>query len=90
VRDRLQKSWPIEEQLKNNKAEDLFDWIGARIAEVVLDGMELWPENIPDHISLATEDLPDGHPLLSSKEIPVGVTFSFPMRLVQFQYMRSR
>ncbi|KAI1853356.1 hypothetical protein JX265_000148 [Neoarthrinium moseri] len=36
----LEKSWPILEHLKNEKADDLFAWIGACIAEVVQDGSE--------------------------------------------------
>ncbi|KAK0119744.1 hypothetical protein ONS95_011179 [Cadophora gregata] len=56
----LEKSWPIGEQLKHNKAEDLFGWIGACIAGVVQDGCHTWPGNLPD-------------------EIPLGITFSFPM-----------
>jgi hypothetical protein len=59
----LEKSWPIGEQLKNNKAKDLFAWIGKCIAEVVQDGCLAWPGEIPD-------------------EIPLGVTFSFPMKYV--------
>jgi hypothetical protein len=59
----LEKSWPIGEQLKNNKAEDLFAWIGKCIAEVVQDGCLAWPGEIPD-------------------KIPLGVTFSFPMKYV--------
>jgi hexokinase len=60
---RLEKAWPIGEQLKNNKAEDLFAWIGKCIAEVVQDGCLAWPGKIPD-------------------EVPLGVTFSFPMKYV--------
>jgi hypothetical protein len=59
----LEKSWPIGEQLKNNQAEDLFAWIGRRIAEVVRDGCSEWPGELPE-------------------PIPLGVTFSFPMKFV--------
>jgi hexokinase len=59
----LEKSWPIGEQFKNNKAEDLFTWIGKCIADVVQDGCLAWPGEIPH-------------------EIPLGVTFSFPMKCV--------
>jgi len=38
----LEKSWPIQEQLKNNQAEDLFAWIGKCVAEVVGDGVREW------------------------------------------------
>ncbi|CAG8961653.1 hypothetical protein HYFRA_00006190 [Hymenoscyphus fraxineus] len=60
VRRQLEKSWPIGEQLKRNKAEDLFAWIGSCIAEVVGDGCKVWAGELPE-------------------EIPLGVTFSFPM-----------
>jgi hexokinase len=56
----LEKSWPIGEQLKHEKAEDLFAWIGDRIAEVVEDGLRVYGETLPE-------------------ELPLGVTFSFPM-----------
>jgi hexokinase len=59
----LEKSWPIGEQLKNNQADDLFAWIGRRIAEVVKDGCAAWPGKLPE-------------------AIPLGVTFSFPMKSV--------
>jgi hypothetical protein len=48
----LEKSWPIGEQLKNNQAEDLFAWIGRRIAEVVQDGCSAWPGELPEVIPL--------------------------------------
>ena len=35
-----EKSWPIGEHLKMDKAEDLFSWIGACIAEVIRSGYE--------------------------------------------------
>ncbi|KAG4429905.1 hypothetical protein IFR05_014611 [Cadophora sp. M221] len=52
VRRHLEKSWPIGEQLKHNKAEDLFTWIGICIAEVVQDGCLTWPGGLPDVIPL--------------------------------------
>jgi hexokinase len=48
----LEKAWPIGEQLKNNQAEDLFAWIGRRIAEVVQDGCSAWPGQLPEAIPL--------------------------------------
>jgi hexokinase len=48
----LEKSWPIGEQLKHNKAEDLFAWIGSCIAEVVQDGQHVWGEELPKEMSL--------------------------------------
>ncbi|KAH8678737.1 hypothetical protein BGZ60DRAFT_401725 [Tricladium varicosporioides] len=61
VERHLEKAWPIGEQLKNNKAEDLFAWIGSCITQVVREGSRIWGRQM----------LPD--------EIPLGVTFSFPM-----------
>jgi hexokinase len=67
VRRHLDKSWPIGELLKKDKAEDLFAWIGRCILEVVQEAFykfeEVWRGVYPD-------------------EIPMGVTFSFPMMLV--------
>ncbi|KAJ5042369.1 uncharacterized protein L3040_004918 [Drepanopeziza brunnea f. sp. 'multigermtubi'] len=60
VKRHLEKSWPIGEQLKNDRAEELFAWIGERIAEVIHDGCLAWPGELPD-------------------QLPLGVTFSFPM-----------
>jgi hexokinase len=68
VRRLLEKSWPIGEQLKINKAEDLFAWIGKCIADVVKDGSETWPGEFPD-------------------EVPLGVTFSFPMMSVPHSFL---
>ncbi|KAM0187271.1 hypothetical protein ACHAPA_010017 [Fusarium lateritium] len=36
----LEKSWPIDEHLKNQNPDSLFLWIGKCIAEVVSDGCE--------------------------------------------------
>jgi hexokinase len=52
IRRQLEKSWPIGEQLKHNKAEDLFAWIGSCIAEVVQNGQRLWGKELPEEISL--------------------------------------
>lgn len=60
MRRRMEKSWPIDDHLKNENSDSLFLWIGKCIAEVILDG--------------CTElRLP------ADQEIPLGVTFSFPM-----------
>ncbi|KAM0342849.1 hypothetical protein ACHAPU_009213 [Fusarium lateritium] len=40
VRRLLEKSWPIDEHLKNENPDSLFQWIGKCIAEVVADGCE--------------------------------------------------
>lgn len=40
TRRRLERSWPIDEQLKNENADSLFLWIGKCIAEVVQEGCE--------------------------------------------------
>lgn len=34
----LEQSWPIQEHLKNENSDELFEWIGSRIAEVVRKG----------------------------------------------------
>jgi hexokinase len=60
VHSSLEQSWPIGEHLKQEKAEDLFGWIGDRIADVVEDGVKRYGSDLPD-------------------ELPMGVTFSFPM-----------
>jgi hexokinase len=52
VRRILEKSWPIGEQLKHEKAEDLFAWIGECIAEVVEDGMRLFPETLQEELTM--------------------------------------
>ncbi|OKL57633.1 hypothetical protein UA08_07171 [Talaromyces atroroseus] len=39
VRRTLEKAWPIQEHLKMDKAEDLFEWIGDCIAEVIADSL---------------------------------------------------
>ena len=48
----LEKSWPIGEHLKNNQAEDLFAWIGGCIREVVRDGCNKWPGELPKVLPL--------------------------------------
>jgi hexokinase len=40
TRRNLERSWPIDEHLKNDNADGLFLWIGSRIAEVVRQGRE--------------------------------------------------
>ncbi|KAF4449915.1 putative hexokinase [Fusarium austroafricanum] len=40
VRRLLEKSWPIDEHLKNENPDSLFLWIGICIAEVVQDGCD--------------------------------------------------
>ncbi|KAI9827229.1 MAG: hypothetical protein M1832_005367 [Thelocarpon impressellum] len=67
LRRTLEKKWPIGEHLKMDQAEDLFDWIGGCIAEVVADGVRADLEaGVGDGIAL--------------QEIALGVTFSFPMK----------
>jgi hexokinase len=55
-----EKSWPIQEYLKNENADSLFAWIGSCIAQVVREGVEVFN-------------------LERSSELPMGVTFSFPI-----------
>lgn len=60
------KSWPIEEHLKMDQAEDLFAWIGDCIADVVKDALKEAEE-------AEAGSSPFGEELL------LGITFSFPM-----------
>ena len=60
IRVLLERREPIGDHLKNEKAEDLFRWIGKTIAEVVREGV-------------------DNFGLPSDVDLPMGVTFSFPM-----------
>lgn len=52
VRRNLEKSWPIGEHLKNEKAEDLFAWIGECIAEVVEDGITKFGNALPTRLPM--------------------------------------
>jgi len=56
----LERSWPIQEYLKNENPESLFSWVGQNVASVVREG-------------LISFGLPPGD------DLPMGVTFSFPM-----------
>ncbi|KAI1279080.1 major facilitator superfamily domain-containing protein [Xylaria sp. FL0933] len=56
----LEKSWPIQETLKNENPDSLFAWIGTCIAQVVREGVEAFN-------------------LEPNSELPMGVTFSFPI-----------
>ncbi|KAI1310367.1 hexokinase-7 [Xylaria venustula] len=56
----LEKSWPIQDTLKNENPDSLFAWIGSCIAQVVREGVEAFD-------------------LSRNSEIPMGVTFSFPI-----------
>ena len=63
MKSHLEKKWPIDEELKDLEAESFFDWVGICIAEVVQNGREAWPGELP-------------------AELPLGITFSFPMMFV--------
>lgn len=52
VQRKLEKSWPIGELLKKNKAEDLFKWIGECVAEVVEDGCQTWPGQLSNPLPM--------------------------------------
>ena len=65
------RSWPIEEQLKVEKADDLFDWLGGCLVEVV--GARFGANT--------TASVP--------AEIPLGITFSFPMMYVCISILLS-
>ncbi|KAL1597784.1 hypothetical protein SLS60_008271 [Paraconiothyrium brasiliense] len=64
IKRSFDKTWPIGEHLKMDKAEDLFTWIGDCIAEVMTDALEGTPASV---------EPPFGDELL------LGITFSFPM-----------
>lgn len=66
LRRSFDKSWPIEDRFKDEKAEDLFAWIGKCIAEVIGDCLKAMVKNGPDRDPLG--------PVL-----PTGITWSFPM-----------
>ncbi|KAF2204659.1 actin-like ATPase domain-containing protein [Delitschia confertaspora ATCC 74209] len=71
IRRSYDKSWPIGEHLKMDKAEDLFQWIGDCIAEVITGALTEIP------VSKAMES-PFGEELL------LGITFSFPVAQTSF------
>ena len=60
------KSWPIGDHLKMDKAEDLFAWIGDCIAEILTDALN-------ETQASGSVESPFGEELL------LGITFSFPM-----------
>lgn len=70
VRRSHERSWPIGEHLKMDRAEDLFAWLGDCVAEVVA-------ARVKEELSLG---------LHVSKEIAMGITFSFPMMYVCTHY----
>ncbi|OCL06627.1 actin-like ATPase domain-containing protein [Glonium stellatum] len=61
-----ERAWPIEEHLKMDQAEDLFAWIGDCIAEVITDALD-------EASKAGSAEAPFG------EELPLGITFSFPM-----------
>lgn len=48
----LEKSWPIGDQLKHDKPNDLFAWIGECIAGVVRCGTKEWPGELGEEVAL--------------------------------------
>jgi hypothetical protein len=52
VRRLLEKSWPIGEILKKTSPDDLFGWIGKCMVEVIRDGWEAWPGELPDPVPM--------------------------------------
>ncbi|KAF2813051.1 actin-like ATPase domain-containing protein [Mytilinidion resinicola] len=66
IRRSHEKSWNIEEHMKMDQAEDLFAWIGDCIAEVITGALD-------DASEKGTDEAPFGD------ELPLGITFSFPM-----------
>ncbi|ATY63794.1 hexokinase family protein XprF, putative [Cordyceps militaris CM01] len=80
IRRLFEKSWPIDNQLKNDNAEALFRWIGRHIAQVVGDAY--------DELDLSrTESLPMGvtfsfpsqqHSLAEATVTSMGKGFTMP------------
>ncbi|PQE03774.1 hexokinase family protein [Rutstroemia sp. NJR-2017a BBW] len=48
----LEKSWLINNEHKNDNADDLFAWIGKCIAEVVQDGIDQWGSELPETLAM--------------------------------------
>ena len=69
LRRSYDESWPIHDRFKNEKAEDLFTWIGECIAKVIGHCLN----DLSGHNA-------DKKPLDSV--LPVGVAWSFPMMYV--------
>lgn len=73
IRRSHEHAWPIEEHMKFDQADDLFAWIGECIAKVVSEAL------YGDKASLSrNQEL--------QHEIPMGITFSFPMKYVFFPF----
>ena len=68
IQKKFGRSWPIDNHLKAENADDLFIWVGDCLAEVVRSRFG----------DVNTDKLPD--------EIPLGITFSFPMMYVHTSY----
>ncbi|KZF23158.1 actin-like ATPase domain-containing protein [Xylona heveae TC161] len=64
---KYEKSWPIGEHLKMDKAEDLFTWIGDCIAEVVRECVD------------SESDVESSGNFAEERRLAMGITFSFPM-----------
>ncbi|KAF7592916.1 hypothetical protein BBP40_012237 [Aspergillus hancockii] len=54
VRRTLERAWPIQEHLKMDQAEDLFSWIGDRIAEVVAESLtsDATKNKVPEELEM--------------------------------------
>lgn len=78
IRRVLERSWPIEEHLKDDNADGLFSWIGARIAEVVEDGCAEFSLSPDDVLSLGvTFSFPMlQHSLSEAKLLSMGKGFT--------------
>jgi hexokinase len=48
----LEKSWLINNEHKNDNADDLFAWIGKCIAEVVQDSIDQWGSELPKTLAM--------------------------------------
>ncbi|KAJ5934957.1 actin-like ATPase domain-containing protein [Penicillium verhagenii] len=52
VRRTLEKAWPIENRLRQDKADSLFSWIGDCIAEVIHDDLANSKDDAPSEITM--------------------------------------
>ena len=75
IRTSHEKSWPIDDHMKMDKAEELFAWIGYCIAEVITD---------------ALDDVPPSADSPFGDELSLGITFSFPMTCVYMTVTMAR
>jgi hexokinase len=79
----LEKSWPIDDQLKNENAESLFGWIGRCIAEVVKNGTEEFglPRDTPIPLGVAFSFPMEQRSLSEASLMSMGKGFAISSKL---------